>query len=154
MASQWIENSIDKALDKQVSANKAFKRLAQRLKKNFLRLPMMLLLDGLYPTNPVFTICKLNNWGCIITLKDNSLKSLQEEISDQRLFKQYSKIPRIERSTTHWLKYYYKIFKNLDYKGHQLYVVETEFEKNTNKRVKKKTHGLFTFPIKALLSSV
>lgn len=133
LATQWIENPTDKVFDKQDSENKAFKRLAQRLKKNFPRLPLMLLLDGLYPTNPVFTICKQNNWSFIITLKDNSLKSLQEQISDQRLFKQYSKIQRIDRSTTHWFKYNHRTFKDLDYKGHQLYVVETEFEKQHQK---------------------
>ncbi|MDN5292359.1 MAG: hypothetical protein PWQ06_2598 [Anaerophaga sp.] len=42
--------------------------MSQRLKKNFPRLPLMLLLDGLYPTNPVFKICKQNKWGCIILL--------------------------------------------------------------------------------------
>jgi len=63
LATQWIENPIAKAFDKQDSENKAFKRLAQRLKKNFPRLPLMLLLDGLYPANPVFTICPSSQPG-------------------------------------------------------------------------------------------
>lgn len=129
LATQWIENPTDKVFDKQDSENKAFKRLAKRLKKNFPRLPLMLLLDGLYPTNPVFTICEQSHWKFIITLKDNSLKSIQEQISDQRLFKQHSNAQRINRNTTHWLKNKYKIFNGLGYKGHQLYVVETAFEK-------------------------
>lgn len=129
LATQWIENPTDQVFDKQDSENKAFKRLAQRLKKGFPRLPLMLLLDGLYPTGPVFTLCEQYHWKCIITLKDNSLKSLQEQISDQRLFKQYSSAQRADRDTTHWLKNKYKIFKGLDYKGRQLEVIETVFEK-------------------------
>ena len=129
LATQWIENPTDKAFDKQDSENKAFKRLGHKLKKDFPRLPLMLLLDGLYPTNPVFTICKQNNWSYIITLKDNSLKSIQEQLSDHRLFNQYGKIQRIDRTTTHWLINNYKIFEDLDYKGHQLSVIETNFEK-------------------------
>lgn len=129
LATQWIENPTDQVFDKQDSENKAFKRLAQQLKKDFPRLPVMLLLDGLYPTNPVFTLCKEYRWGFIITLKDNSLKSVQEQISDQRLFKQYGKAQRVDRNTTHWLKNKYKIFKGLDYKQQRLDVVETVFEK-------------------------
>ena len=37
---------------------RAFKRLAIRLKKEFKRLPVTLLLDGLYPSGPIMAICQ------------------------------------------------------------------------------------------------
>jgi hypothetical protein len=36
----------------------AFYRLAARLKAYFPRLPMLLLLDGLYPNGPLMALCR------------------------------------------------------------------------------------------------
>jgi hypothetical protein len=55
---------------------KAFKRLSERLKKNFPGARLVLVLDGLYPNGPVFTICRRNKWDFMITLKDGSLKEV------------------------------------------------------------------------------
>jgi transposase len=52
---------------------KAFKRLARRLKSTFKKLPIMLLLDGLYANGPVMQICHDNRWDYMIVLKDDSL---------------------------------------------------------------------------------
>jgi len=37
---------------------KAFNRLAERLKKEFPHLPVMVLLDGLYPNGPLMELCR------------------------------------------------------------------------------------------------
>ncbi len=58
---------------------KAFKRLAKRLKAEFKRLPIMLLLDGLYPNGPIMTICHKNLWDFMIVLQDDSLPTVWEE---------------------------------------------------------------------------
>lgn len=58
---------------------KAFKRLAGRLKKEFKRLRIMLLLDGLYPNGPLMKICRKNKWDFMIVLQDKSLPSVWEE---------------------------------------------------------------------------
>ena len=42
---------------------RAFKRLAERLKGYFKRLPILLLLDGLYPTGPVMEPCRRYHWN-------------------------------------------------------------------------------------------
>jgi len=62
LATEWIENPTNRTFDKQDCEIKAFKRLASRLKKEFPRLPLVLLLDGLYPKEPIFNICKNNKW--------------------------------------------------------------------------------------------
>ncbi|MCP4350385.1 MAG: transposase family protein [Desulfobacterales bacterium] len=58
---------------------KAFHRLAGRLKKEFPRLPILVLPDGLYPNGPVMDCCIENNWQFMIVLKDGSLSSVWEE---------------------------------------------------------------------------
>ncbi len=58
---------------------KAFKRLAIRLKENFPGMKISLILDGLYPNGPVFTLCRKYKWDFMITLKDGSLKELWED---------------------------------------------------------------------------
>jgi hypothetical protein len=58
---------------------KAFKRLAERLKKNFPGIRLVLVLDGLYPNGPVFRICRKYNWDFMITLKDGSLKDVWDD---------------------------------------------------------------------------
>jgi hypothetical protein len=67
--------------DKQDCEQKAFHRLAQRLKQCFSHLPILLLLDGLYPNGPIIQRCRQNNWDFMIVLQDSSLPTLWEEIN-------------------------------------------------------------------------
>jgi hypothetical protein len=129
LATEWIENPTNRTFDKQDCETKAFERLAIRIKKEFPRLPVVLLLDGLYPKDPIFHICKSNRWLYIITLKDKSLKSVQEQLADKLLFKDYGQENHFITDKTHWLKNDYKFFEGIEYKGHTLYVAETLFEK-------------------------
>jgi len=64
---------------KQDCETKAFKRLAGRLKSTFKRLPIILLLDGLYANGPVMEICRDNRWDYMIVLKDDSLTTVWRE---------------------------------------------------------------------------
>jgi len=69
----------DTDLTKQDCEQKAFKRLAGRLKDAFGHLPIMVLLDGLYPTGPIMELCRTNKWDFMIVLQDKSLKSVWQE---------------------------------------------------------------------------
>ncbi|MDP2643881.1 MAG: transposase family protein [Desulfobacterales bacterium] len=69
----------DSTSEKQDCEQRAFKRAAERLKKEFQRLPILVLLDGLYPNGPVFEICRDNHWDFMIVLQDKSLKSIWDE---------------------------------------------------------------------------
>ena len=64
---------------KQDCEQKAFKRLAKRLKAEFGHLSIMVLLDGLYPNGPIMELCRKNKWDYMIVLQDKSLKSVWEE---------------------------------------------------------------------------
>jgi hypothetical protein len=69
----------DTATTRQDCEQRAFHRLAKRLHDEFGHLPIMLLLDGLYPTGPIMERCRTNNWDFMIVLQDTSLKSVWEE---------------------------------------------------------------------------
>ncbi|GHU84776.1 hypothetical protein FACS189415_8150 [Bacteroidia bacterium] len=57
LASEWIENPAGDYI-KQDCERKAFLRLAAKLKKQYPRLPICILADGLYPYEGAFGICE------------------------------------------------------------------------------------------------
>jgi hypothetical protein len=59
---------------------KAFYRLAARLKAYFPRLPILLLLDGLYPNGPLMALCRQYDWQFMIVLPAQCLPSVWEEV--------------------------------------------------------------------------
>lgn len=70
----------DTSNDKQDCETRSFYRLANRLKKQFPRLPIMILIDGLYAQGPVMKFCQRDkHWEYMIVLKDKSLPSVWEE---------------------------------------------------------------------------
>jgi len=78
LCGEWIVN--DQEYDKQDCDLKSFKRLAVRLKKNFPRLPICLLFDGLYRNRPVMEICRENGWQWIAVFKEGNLPSIHQEL--------------------------------------------------------------------------
>jgi len=110
---------------------KAFKRLIARLKKEFPRLPVMLLIDGLYPNISTFDLAKQYGYPFAITLKDKSLKSVQEQMSDIQRFGGCLEKTVHSVEPQYWVTERYKVYEKVQYKGHELYVFET---------IKNKTH--------------
>ena len=82
LLSEWLTNETDDGYNKQDCEQAAFKRLAKRLKAYFPRLPICMLADGLYPNQTFMEICQNNSWAYIVVLKDDSLKTLQQDIVD------------------------------------------------------------------------
>lgn len=79
LGTEWIENpSAD--YDKQDCELKAFKRLAARIKKDYPRLPICIVADGLYPNAPFFNICESYGWMYICAFQDGNLSSIQQEV--------------------------------------------------------------------------
>lgn len=79
LATEWVENP-EGEFDKQDCEQKAFVRLADKLKKQYPRLPICILGDGLYPNNTVFDLCTANGWKFLLVLKDDQLKSIQGDL--------------------------------------------------------------------------
>jgi len=66
--------------NKQDCERRALYRLAERLKRHFPRLPILLLLDGLYPNGPLMALCQRYRWQFMIVLPDRCLPSVWEEV--------------------------------------------------------------------------
>jgi len=79
LASEWIENPTGE-FDKQDCERKAFIRLVAKLKKQYPRLQICILADGLYPYENAFKVCEANGWKYIFVLQDKSLKTVQQEV--------------------------------------------------------------------------
>ena len=75
----WIEN-VGEDYDKQDCEQKAFVRLAAKMKALFPRMRMCIAADGLYPNATFFGICQKNQWDYIVTLKDGNLAAVWEEL--------------------------------------------------------------------------
>ena len=69
----------DPVRDKEDCELKAFERLATRLRTEFPRRPICLLLDGLYPVKPVFDTCEAYGWKFIATLREGRQPSAYDE---------------------------------------------------------------------------
>ncbi len=124
IATEWISNQGKVDFDKQDCERAAFKRLAEKIKKAYPRLPIIIVADGLYPWEGFFNICQQNNWNYIVTLKDNSLKTLQEDIHWEKRFnpEQKCKVLRVKDKKQVHLGYQW--LTGLSYRGHYLNWVE------------------------------
>ncbi|MCP3946211.1 transposase family protein, partial [Herbaspirillum sp.] len=70
--------------DAQDCEQKAFDRLAGRLKQRFPRLRILLLLDGLFPNGPRMALCRRYRWQFMIVLQNDCLPSVWEEYEGLR----------------------------------------------------------------------
>ena len=98
--SEFIENSPErqeawKSLSpekiKQDCETKAFYRLAARLKEAFPKLPVLILADSLYATEPVMKICQKNGWDYLIRYKNGSIPSIAEEYESLKKNRNFGK---------------------------------------------------------------
>jgi hypothetical protein len=121
LASVWLDNFEDIS-DKQDCEQKAFVRLAQKLKSRYPRLPIIITADSLYPNNTCFDICKTNGWKFIIVLKEGSLKSLWEEVGLLCPLQEKGNAQErvIKKDKKGWLEEYSMFVTGLVYKGHNL----------------------------------
>ena len=78
LMTEFIENPGENPT-KQDCELKAFYRLAKRLKRRFPRLPMCLLLDGLFAGGPTFSICEKYRWKYLIVLQEDDLPFVNQE---------------------------------------------------------------------------
>jgi len=133
MGTEFIENENEN-VEKQDCERKAFKRLAEKIKKSYPRLPICILGDSLYACAPVFQTCKENQWEYLIRYKDGSIPSLAEEYqaikamgeNEERTETEIIEHKRKEREN---VKHEMKWIPELNYQGHMLTVMELKTEK-------------------------
>lgn len=122
LASEFIDNTPGRDYEKQDCEQKAFVRLAAKIKKHFPRLPVCILGDGLYPNNTVIDICAKNNWQFIITLKDGNLKSFQQEVNLLKATMRKQSVCRADKTSRTTTQYAY--LNDIEYSGRYFSWVE------------------------------
>ncbi len=125
LATEWLSNS-DNIDEKQDCEQKAFTRIAEKLKKMYPRLPIVIAADSLYPNNTVFEICKRNNWRFILTFKEGVLKTVWDEVvSLYPLEEGQNKQKRIKSNKKDgWMEESIMFINCVQYKMHRLNWVE------------------------------
>jgi hypothetical protein len=133
LCSEWIENPAGD-FDKQDCERKAFIRLAAKLKKQYPRLPVCVLADGLYPYENAFKICEDYEWKFIFVLQDGSLKTVQEDLTLTRRKQPEAKYYTLDQG---WhITQEYRFQKDVEYhRNYRLNWVQCiETRTNRNKR--------------------
>ena len=120
IATVWIENPKGD-YDKQDCERKAFLRLADRLKKAFKRLPIIILADGLYPYEGFFNKCQENSWAFSVTFKEGCLPSVWRELNNMKRLQMGNTRARVYGLTKgKKVKRVYSWVNGIDYKGYTL----------------------------------
>lgn len=86
---KWQSMSEEKI--KQDCETKAFSRLAERLKAAFPKLPIILMGDSLYASEPVMKICEEKGWDYLIRFKSGSIPSVAKEYEALRQHEMFGK---------------------------------------------------------------
>jgi len=123
LATEWIENS-DGEYDKQDCEQKAFIRLAKKLKSSYGRLPLCIIADGLYPNQTFFKICQDNNWIWTVTFQDGNLPSVWEEVRGLKKITEGNTRHSVEHVRGKEIHRTYVWINEIDYKGFLLHWFE------------------------------
>ena len=146
LASEWIENPVGD-YRKQDCERKAFLRLAAKIKKQYPRLPVCILADGLYPYETAFKTCEENGWKFIFVLKNESLKTVQEELTLTRLSKPVKECCTVKQGWRITDKYQFQtgIEYHNNYKLNWMQCIETRKKDADSKKTEKAKKGKSCF---------
>ncbi len=144
IGSEFIENE-DENVSKNDCETKAFKRLADKLKKEYPRLKICVLADSLYASEPVFEKCiKDNGWHFLIRYKDGSIPSIAEEYRsirdfggsdslDSAIAREYPRKGKVNK------KLHMEWVPEIDYRGYKLTLLALEIKETKEKTGETKT---------------
>ncbi len=140
MATEFIENERED-VSKQDCELKAFKRLAEKLKRDFPQLHLCLLLDGLYAAEPVFQCCEQNHWAHLITFKEGSMSATFKEYESLKKISPENAL-KVEREN---LTQTYSWVNDIDYKDRLLNVLECQEMEHSPRRKEHEKNTRFVF---------
>jgi hypothetical protein len=131
---EFVENeSMD--VEKQDCELKAYYRLAKRLKAEFRKLNICLLLDSLYPNQNVFNVCKENRWQYLIYFKEGAIPTAYQEYLEE---KQQNPENHLTDNVNKWITREYHWVNGIEWENFKLNVLYCK-EDNFKKK-KKKPH--------------
>ena len=140
IATEWIRNPEYGNYDKQDCELNAFIRLAEKLKKLYPRLPILLLADGLYPNNTVFDACRRYGYRFIFTFKDGNLKSVWEEVDFLWRITKDNTVNCQYKKGNWWETHSYRFLNNIPYKTHTLHLVDLDITREQDISGKEKAN--------------
>ena len=111
IGSEFIENEKED-IKKQDCEINAFKRLAEKIKKEYPRLKIIIGADALYASKSVIDICKGNKWKYIIRFKEGKIPTLYEEFKT------------VVEKNNESNKANYEYVTNIDYRGEKLNIIK------------------------------
>ena len=122
IGSEFVENESEN-VDKQDCETKAFKRLAEKIKKEYPKLRIIISGDALYASKPVMDICKEYKWKYIIRFKEGAIPTLYREFEtivktdNESKLKNYESVTKLEYQDykTNVIKYTEKKKRNRIY---------------------------------------
>ena len=120
IGSEFVENESEN-VEKQDCETKAFKRLAEKIKKEYPRLRVIISGDALYASNTVMDICKGNGWKYIIRFKEGAIPTL---------YREFETIVKTDNESK--LKNYESVTK-LEYQEHKTNVIKYTDERKRNR---------------------
>jgi len=108
LLTETLENEegwLDDEKVKQDCEQKAFRRLAEKLEKLIGKGGATIVLDGIYASGPVVSLCNFSNWDFMIVLKNGSMPALWDDFNGLRKCEPDNRlcVQRGKRSQTfHW----------------------------------------------------
>ena len=121
IGTEFVENEGEN-VDKQDCETKAFKRLAEKIKKEYPRLKIIISGDALYASKPVLDICKDKGWKYIIRFKEGAIPTL---------YKEFTKITREIKDGNESTKKDYEFVTKIEYRDYKTNIIKyTETKEN------------------------
>jgi len=117
LGAEWIGN--EDGATKQDCEYKATLRLLAKLHNTFPRLPICVIMDGLFLKYPIQKLIRSYNWESIIVWKDKTQYKLQDQIAERRAkkelkIKEYTTFPNSCTREEYVLEYWDKALKHSD----------------------------------------
>ena len=116
---EFADNENGKEMEKQDCERKACRRLMEKLKQAFPRLPICLCGDSLYACEGFFERCKGKNWKYILRYKEGGIPTIGTE---------YRKLKGIEKGYQEYKRKtgeeWYDYVTGIDYKGYEVNLAE------------------------------
>ena len=123
IATEFIENT-DPSASKQDCELKAFYRLLPRLRAEFPRLSIVLLLDSLFAGAPTFALCEEYRYSYLITFKEGAIPSIESEFQALHSLTPENTKVVIQKKEGKEVHQTLRWVNQIDYEGHLLSVLE------------------------------